>query len=1714
MACKLDIIKKNNIDEAISKFIGNGQHFKEVREGVLVGTPSSKFDMFQLETIVNNNLERTQKWINAKFNNNPKFTTNWINVIKNQNDIEIKFNIPKLLEIAWQSKLDKLDYNEANEILQEYYNEINQQDVINLEKEDAERAGKDDFKHLFESKIFNEGKITKSDLNFIKEMSEKYGIDLYLKSKIEIKGYDNLKYIAGTFVREGYMNEDIKINISTKQKKHIKSSVVHEYLHPFIEIIEVNNKKAFENFYKEALKILPQETVDFVNKSYPEYYKKEEIIVRAVTKQYDDEVKENNLLKKILNWVSSFFYKNKENKTSTLQDITENTTINELYNIFKNYGNIEDSYYKNYVKQNFLNTISKKYINSGMEERYFTERSGVEGFEDNAHLYYLQKFRKKYRTFRKKLNAAEFNNAEDVLNFIKEKNNYNFLRQYFNSNGKNYQNKNFNNLVKNTTEKFSRYNENIDELKENYSDQLKSILFNGQFNNVSAKDVLNNILNNNILNKDYNEIINKLALTTKANIKFIQNSDLKNSDTFMQFNSLNNNIEISLDKLSDINSIEQGLLNFIHEVFHERTLRIINRPKNKEEKKLVEDFTKLYNNIKNNKIYNTYNHELSSLEEFTAGLLSNKDFRKAVNINVNLQTNFFNKLINFFKNLFGIQNNNILNNLLQLVDTSNEVFISNEIFESKIQKGTIYKRFRDVNKTLDEKIENTLYVLQEQSSRNEGTNKFKSKINKTSKQINSIKNKLGKDTNEYKIELIDIFSNFMKDQLTSINYRLNQPKVFNSRIFNSSKSYIDSFSNLQNDIEKTLEELKNNDYITDEQYLEKLNILSNLEGLTSQAERKILKAGKKYIENNASGFITGYKEVELEYRDKYKKEAINNNVPKNKIDSYVNKKMSENRQEIKNNTLKSFRELIDNPILDIKQMSYLVNSEKDLLNPIIQIFSAILDKVQNTFDNIIQPKLLELQKDTENFINKNRLKSSDEIYKKLVTTSEDGEIFLRGEYKIEYYNIVKKLRNNIFNAELKFGEYSDEHKEAMSEYSKFKIENTVYINEYMTIPSDKWLDNLSDLSKEEKDYLNKIQELAIESNDKYITNVKSLKKTMLYANFYKLPSVRKDLITNLKKGNIIETAKEYYKEQFTQQIDQTDLGDIEQISKDKNTYQVYTDMSGKEINYVPIHFRAKLEPKYQSIDLATLYALEYQNAVKYNEKNKVTSDLVMFKEVISENKFYKTQGIGNKIVTNKATGQVVLHSKEDAFLIKKLESMLNNRLYDKTSEYAGQIAGKDVNKIESFLRSTISKASMALNLISAPANLVTGKSQSFLEILRDPNLTNQDVLSAEKFYYSNTAGFLNDLGKNVYNSLGNQILLSNGGLVSYGMLQNNFEKNKTLSLTGTKPLFFLQEAGEHHIQGIHTFTILSSAKILDKDGNYLNKDGEIVDDKSKAASILDLYQLNDKGELEISLKNKTFYTNFDTINPYNLSGKDTLRSYIASSLIKSQGQYSRTYQSEAERHFFGKALYHFKKHIISPSLSRWRGLGTNVIGKEEDIVLNYNYNLMRPDEGNYVTTLRWLRYKVLPTIKSLQLKMLLTDFNQLDDWEKGNIKKTFSELALVTTFSSLALLFASAAGDDDDLFWYAATVFRRLESEAAQYYDVNEAWRVLKNPISTLNFLEDSNDVVSSLLNVVDPLEDDKLNNLYDETTDLVKYIPGNKMFKESKKAYDYLNRN
>ena len=207
--------------------------------------------------------------------------------------------------------------------------------------------GKDSKQKTEARKSRNQGRdvISKKEAaKTIRHLSKKYGIEGALKDMGIFSSYGQFdrKYLEikinseTTFDAEGNLTSSIKGtgNIS-------RQTIFHEYLHPFVEILENSNKKLYNEIYNKALEQNKKENFFTNQDAYSENQQKEELVVR-----YLDRLSKNDkvptLLQSFLDFISETLFKKKKNNRATLEKLSTKTSVEELYDIFKNYGNLKE----------------------------------------------------------------------------------------------------------------------------------------------------------------------------------------------------------------------------------------------------------------------------------------------------------------------------------------------------------------------------------------------------------------------------------------------------------------------------------------------------------------------------------------------------------------------------------------------------------------------------------------------------------------------------------------------------------------------------------------------------------------------------------------------------------------------------------------------------------------------------------------------------------------------------------------------------------------------------------------------------------------------------------------------------------------------------------------------------------------------------------------------------------------------------------------------------------------------------------------------------------------------------------------------------------------------------------------------------------------------------------------------------------------------------
>lgn len=173
----------------------------------------------------------------------------------------------------------------------------------------------------------------------------------------------------------------------------------------------------------------------------------------------------------------------------------------------------------------------------------------------------------------------------------------------------------------------------------------------------------------------------------------------------------------------------------VHEYIHAFTMSALNNPKTEAELEFSKYTKKAYDSFKDKKINNKYG--LTNQYEFVAELLSNKDFTNDLR---KIQPTIVEKIINYVKNLLGINTNTNIDELI----TNTASFI--DVSTPKITPGAVYKRLEkrregvvsEINTYASERIDANGNIKQKERFLLQVHKKVKFQIGKLNNKISNI----------------------------------------------------------------------------------------------------------------------------------------------------------------------------------------------------------------------------------------------------------------------------------------------------------------------------------------------------------------------------------------------------------------------------------------------------------------------------------------------------------------------------------------------------------------------------------------------------------------------------------------------------------------------------------------------------------------------------------------------------------------------------------------------------------------------------------------------------------------------------------------------------------------------------------------------------------------------------------------------------------------
>jgi len=1241
--------------------------------------------------------------------------------------------------------------------------------------------------------------------------------------------------------------------------------------------------------------------------------------------------------------------------------------------------------------------------------------------------------------------------------------------------------------------------------KDKIFSNIKHVLFNGiDKSNYTAIEILDNIIKNfdgfNAKSLEFFKLAQLLVTATKASVKIVDKDELKDPTNFMEFSAENNQIRISLENLQESNE-QEAIRKFMHEVVHSVTIGAYQNPITFEQqmfKKFIDESFKMYSYLGGKEGYGFTNEV-----EFIAEIMTNPDFQDKIKSldRIAQKSKWWNKFVDYIRGLFGpkqVEYQQIVDEILNIIPT--EQVLGKGIFATKVEqkdKLDIYTSLR----TTEDKVKYTMERLRQSIDLNLRNYrnlqkwitdpKKKEGIDKYIQVLVDLQQDMDRYKDNFQMEAVLIF---MKNMMTNLNYihtKINQIDIKDEDAITNGikiyKNYLTTYS-VVHDIANLVDAIKRDEAQT---IIPKGDILKieqdiiKATGTYSFLNKEmfsIMKKGMKFKLND----IKYFPQVEKKHRDRLNKEHKDSHIPENKQTWVMDKMLNRDKDLIQQDLDTYIEELLENPMMDIANFNVNWQSSVNISSTFVQIMNQMLVQLDNERIKIEKEKDAEFQKAFNELVKEKGTNDITKLYENILRFDKNGKPYLKSDYKVEFYTEVhlkiremraeydKKIaqkRLDIKEIPKIHGYQSAEYIAAQKELSslikeKLKVVKT-FENQHMDFNSegeligikDKWKENLSGLSKAEKNVLDLFTDI-ITLSHKQTYGQQSLITFSYGTRFFELPKVTKSDLERLWTGKVGGIIKDKV-DNFTK------------TRPDDVGYTVRkTGLDNQQIYQLKVHYRdvtGEFDNKQQSLDLMSIMRLEFKNGNMYNIRKKAEMDLTFLLDIAKDKDYYEKTGT-TKIV-NWRDHKLNIVSGRETNTVKVMTNMLESRFYDIMNHTDTKVNTVDMNKVVGAINRFSALFTLTFNVASGTANVVNANAQLFLEsFLKGQHIKASSIAKANAIYGKNLIHSISDISNPINISYVNQLNelfnirgifnLSNASFLQSDMFKAGLD-SKTLQV--------FQETGEHWMQSVITMSILDGVKVMNENGKFINKDGKVVQEND-AASLLDMITIDPVTGL-ITTSDKVVYTTHSRLTKYTEGGKEKVDLLIIKKLYDSIGNYRETDQPEIMRHWWGKLMMLYRKYLVPMGVARGKGIMYS-LKRQEDLdedERSFSYALQENEEGTYVTLIRF----VMNSIRNKQAALSSIEWNKLSDYEKHNIKRSVTEIVLTSAILPLMSMFFSglASGEDDDWLYFIAYQIRRLETELSQYRNPSEAYKILRSPIPSARILETAGSIVGGIFN-------------------------------------------
>ncbi len=1255
----------------------------------------------------------------------------------------------------------------------------------------------------------------------------------------------------------------------------------------------------------------------------------------------------------------------------------------------------------------------------------------------------------------------------------------------------------------------------LDKLKELVSDSAQSISINEDVEtSITSNPITDNmILNMNLIYGNSEEIpsVDKILqnfidsdlqltpegqnllkkcknLLNKSNVGVEFIDSFEDEDVNMGYSGDRNKIIISTTALKRM-SPEKVVRVFLHEFTHAQTKYLLDsdslfRDEMERIMDLIPEHSKSYG--------------WENVEEFVAEMYSNPEFQAEVKSL--LKGSVWKQFITAIRRLVGLPKTTTYDQLLN--DIVSEVEFDKRNIDKTQDEGILFHKDEITKPSLvtfearlDDLVDRAKDNMDNALNRTKKSSKHPTKEAKQ-KHVENLE-KLVEEMNAFseteKLKLVTSYAKSLSKVISSLDRSLERkdlslPSTF--KVITHFEDYLASYD-LLDEIREIANSARMNEDLTEEDLKDVEDIKNYLSEIDTKHQNLVSKF--KIVKREAGIRLVSQprfvKQIETDHRNELRKEynqlKKEDKAAESEIEFITRMINTRDKGYLKLKQYEFAEEVINNPAHDISSLELNLYDSLNITSKLIDVVNQITAGVRDTIITKFTSKNHVLSKLHKELIKEKGNTKVSELYNNLYEQDANGQHYLKGRFKVEFRD--KYLSE--------FSPILTELKELVAEYKKDGLKRKEYVlkDEYKKLVSDR--DNwLKENTKKDKDsrfsdtwlpadkYLNPVLtgvELKVmnafntinKENKKNFSNMQGL--TYKISNrgegitFTRLPSITKSDLERTLEGDAIGILKDKWT-------------DLTTIKPDDIGYEEAVSGKGDPIRHVKIHFRGRIEPKDQSLDLMTLMRMEYLNGINFKEKSKEETNLKLLYDISINKEYLKKSSKTGLALQNQYNTRrpIVTESGQFSKEAEKIKGIIETNVYDIMSYAAPQILGVDVNKATAAVSGYTAAISMTFNAASGTANVLNGVTSMFIESLGNQFVNTQSLLKAESKYFLDMPNIIADLAEPNKMSFTNQVLNMFDIFGGFSPEEQSYIQNTLAKkILSRETLNAFNSGGEHMMNSVLTMSVLDTLKVMNADHKFIDKEGNVVSE-DKAASLLDMLKTDSEGIVKMSPL--VAYTGQNMSVNYHEGGKSNINLLIKKKSHDLFGVYDPAFQNELYKQWYGKAIMMFKKFFIAGMQSRWKGGLTSHKAQEDltDDEKDYNAAIKEYEEGSYTSLIRFFAQGILPLFKGAQLSNIQDYYNSLSDYEKGNIRKASAEL--ITTLvvlpiaGALLITAASKQPDDDDYLWFLIYQNRRLQSELSQFRSVIESGKLIMNPVAGVKTVQNASGLLYDILTPLD----------------------------------------